>query len=123
MSFDSFFKELVTTNNEDEQKPVCFCRHPRKGQLNEQPDGSHKFEGECSPDKACFKIQFDCARSLSKNMHILTKTTKVSPKKRREWETRPTLERFFGKDYISRVNKRDIPRPPPPHNVDKPSDS
>ena len=89
MSFDSFFKELVTTNNEDEQKPVCFCRHPRKGQLGEQPDGSHKFEGECSPDKACFKIQFDCARSVSKNMHVLTRTSNISSKKRREWESIP----------------------------------
>ena len=120
MSFDSFFKELVTSNNEEEPKPICFCRHPKKGQLSENSDGSHKFEGECSPDKACFKIQFDCARSVSRKVSILTK---VSPKKKREWESRPTLDNFFGKDYMSRVKRRDIPKPPPPHNVDNPSDS
>ena len=118
MPFDSFFKELVTANHKGKQKPICFCRHPKKGELFVQPDGSYKFEGECNQNKACFKIHFDCSRSLSKSMQVLN----LSPKKKREWEKRPTLDKYFGKDYESRVNKRDIPKPPPPHNVDNPSE-
>ena len=120
MSFDSFFKTLVAINPKREEKVLCNCHHPNKGQLIRQPNGNFTFEGECKPKKACFKIQFDAYRSSSKNWQMLVK---VSPKKRKEWEKRPTLDEFFSKDYISRVNKRDMPNPPPPHNVDSPSDS
>ena len=120
MSFDSFFKTLVTTNPKRKEEIICNCRHPANGQLIRQPDGSFTFIGECNPEKACFKIHFDTMRSSSKNWHVFVK---ISPKKRREWEKRPTLDKFFSKDYISRVSKRDIPNPPPPHNVDNPSDS
>ena len=120
MPFDSFFRELEKTNNSGKERILCSCRHPKVGQLKVQTDDNYLFEGECTTEKACFKIQFDCSRSTSRNLHVLTK---ISPKKRREWETRPTLDIFFGKDYISRVSKRDMPNPPPPHNVDNPSDS
>ena len=120
MSFDSFFKTLVTANPKREEKVLCNCHHPNIGQLIRQPDGSFTFIGECNSEKACFKIHFDALRSSSKNWQLLSK---ISPKKRREWEKRPTLDDFFSKDYISRVNKRDMPNPPPPHSVDKPSDS
>lgn len=120
MSFDSFFKTLVTINPKKEEKTLCNCRYPTKGQLIRQADGSFTFIGECNQEKACFKINFDALRSSSKNWQGLVK---VSPKKRKEWEKRPTLDKFFSKDYISRVNKRDMPNPPPPHNVDNPSDS
>jgi hypothetical protein len=120
MSFDSFFKNLVTVNPKREEKTLCNCRHPINGQLIKQADGSFTFIGECKPEKACFKIHLDAIRSSSKNWQVLVK---VSPKKRKEWEKRPTLDEFFSEDYISRINKRDIPKPPPPHNVDNPSDS
>ncbi len=120
MPFDSFFRELEKTDNSGNERILCYCHHPKVGQLKKQSDGNFIFEGECSTDKACFKIQFDCSRSTSRNLQILTK---VSSKKRREWEKRPTLDKFFKKDYISRVSKRDIPSPPPPHNVDNPTDS
>ena len=120
MSFDTFFKTLVTANPKREEKILCNCHHHCNGQLIKQPDGNFAFKGECSSEKACFKIQFDTLRSSSKNWQVLGK---VSPKKRKEWEKRPTLDEFFSEDYISRVNKRDIPKPPPPHNVDNPSDS
>jgi len=120
MSFDSFFKTLVTVNPKREQTVLCNCHHPISGQLIRQPDGNFTFIGECNSEKACFKIQFDTLRSNSKNLQALVN---ISQKKRREWEKRPTLDNFFSEDYISRVNKRDNPNPPPPHNVDKPSDS
>jgi hypothetical protein len=111
MPFDSFFRELEKTNNSGKERILCYCRHPKVGQLKKQIDNQYHFEGECSTDKACFKIQFDCSRSTSRSLHVLTK---ISPKKRREWETRPTLDDFFEKDYLSRVSKRDIPDPSPP---------
>ena len=104
MPFDSFFRELETTNH-GKERILCYCRHPKVGQLKLQADESY---------------QFDCSRSTSRSLQVLTK---ISPKKRREWETRPTLDDFFEKDYISRVSKRDIPSPPPPHKVDNPTDS
>ncbi len=104
MPFDSFFRELEKTNNRSEERILCYCRHPKVGQLKKHPDEKYYFEGECSPEKACFKIQFDCSRSTSRNLHVLTK---ISPKKRREWETRPTLDMFFEKDYFSRISKQD----------------
>jgi hypothetical protein len=120
MTFDSFFRDLEKTNNRGEERVLCYCRHPKVGQLKVESDDSYVFEGECTTDKACFKIQFDCSRSTSRNLQVLAK---ISPKKRREWETRPTLDIFFEKDYISRVSKRDMPNPPPPHKVDNPTDS
>jgi hypothetical protein len=120
MSFDSFFKTLVTANPKNQEKSLCNCRHPIDGQLIRQQYGEFTFIGECKPEKACFKIQFDTLRSSSKDWQVLVK---VSTKKRREWEKRPTLDEFFSEDYISRVNKRDMPNPPPPHNVDNPIDS
>ena len=111
---------MVTVNPKREEKVLCNCHHPNNGQLSRQPDGNFTFEGDCNPEKACFKINFDALRSNSRNWEILAK---VNPKKRKEWEKRPTLDEFFSKNYISRVNKSDMPSPPPPHNVDKPSDS
>jgi hypothetical protein len=100
MPFDSFFKELVKSNNKGQEKILCFCRHPKKGQLILKPDKSHYPEGECDTNKACYKIQFDCERSISRNLRILTK---ISPKKRREWESRPTLDTFFTKSDLTRL--------------------
>jgi hypothetical protein len=120
MPFNSFFRELEKTNNRREERILCYCRHPRVGQLKKQPDGEYHFEGECSPEKACFKIQFDCSRSTSRNLQILTK---ISPKKRREWETRPTLDKFFEKDYFSRVSKQDESKSSLQHDAQAQDDS
>ncbi|MHA2346723.1 MAG: hypothetical protein ACXACP_08410, partial [Candidatus Hodarchaeales archaeon] len=100
MPFDSFFKELVSSNNKVNEKILCYCRHPKKGNLKMQPEGSYQYEGECNPEKACFKIQFDCARSTSRNLQVLTKG---SPKRRKEWAVRPTLDEFFSENDLSRL--------------------
>ena len=120
MSFDSFFKNLVTANPKREEKTLCNCRHPSKGQLIREADGSFTFIGDCNTEKACFKIHYDAMRSSSKKWQVLSK---VSPKKRKEWEKRPTLDTFFSEDYISRVNKGDIPKSPPSPKVESPDDT
>lgn len=100
MPFDSFFKELVSSNSKMDEKILCCCRHPKTGSLKRLPDGKYQHEGECNPEKACFKIHFDCARSVSRNLQVLVK---VSPKKRKEWEVRPTLDKFFSNNDLSRL--------------------
>ncbi|PWI47208.1 hypothetical protein CEE45_12975 [Candidatus Heimdallarchaeota archaeon B3_Heim] len=119
MPFDSFFRELEKANNSGKERILCYCRHPNVGQLKIQPDDSYFFEGECTPNKACFKIKFDCSRIPSRNLQVLTK---ISSKKRKEWETRPTLDKFFEKDYFSRVSKQDAPSPSSQNNEDIKSD-
>ncbi len=106
MPFDSFFKELVSSNSKVNETPICFCRHPKSGSLKMQPEGLYQHEGECSPDKACFKIQFDCARSTSRKLQVIAK---VSPKKRKEWEIRPTLDKFFTDNDLSRLKMEKEP--------------
>jgi hypothetical protein len=105
MPFDSFFKELVSSNTNVDEKILCYCRHPKTGSLKKtEPDGSYQYEGECNPEKACFKIQFDCARSTSRKLQVLAK---VSPKKRKEWGLRPTLDKFFTENDLTRLRTKE----------------
>lgn len=122
MYWDSFFREL---NSEKQHKKegsyLCTCRESGKGALVHEPGRRLRFIGQCSPDKACFKIRFDSKRVLSRKLQIVPKTRRIRRKEVRE--PRITLDFFLGLSQTSRDTNSDIPRPPPPHSVANPKDS
>ncbi|MFX0123934.1 MAG: hypothetical protein ACFFAE_09870 [Candidatus Hodarchaeota archaeon] len=62
-----------------------------------EPGRRLRFIGQCSQDKACFKIRFDSKRSLSRKLQIVSK-----PKKRKEVKRKDihlTLDAFLSSSY------------------------
>ncbi|UCG01202.1 MAG: hypothetical protein JSW11_16485 [Candidatus Heimdallarchaeota archaeon] len=97
MYWDSFFRQLNSENSKKEKSFLCICRDPGKGGLIHEPGRRLRFVGQCSQDKACFKIRFDSKRSLSRKLQIVSK-----PKKRKEEERkdiRLTLDAFLSPSY------------------------
>ncbi len=99
MYWDSFFRQLKSENSQEDKSVLCTCRESGKGCLIHEPGRSLRFIGQCSQDKACFKIRFDSKRSLTRKLQIVTK-----PKKRKEEEkkdARLTLDAFLSPSYSS----------------------
>ena len=97
MHWDSFFRQLNSENLREEKSFLCTCREPGKGGLIHEPGRRLRFIGQCSQDKACFKIRFDSKRSLSKKLQIVSK-----PKRRKEDKEkalRLTLDEFLKPSY------------------------
>lgn len=120
MYWDSFFRQLNSENNHKrEDSFLCTCRETGKGGLIHEPGRNLSFIGQCSQDKACFKIRFDSKRILSKKLQIVSKPKRsvVSIKK----DLRLTLDDFLHPPYSSDDTKSDIPRPPPQHRDTNPS--
>jgi len=97
MYWDSFFRQLNSENPKKEKILLCTCREPGKGGLIHEPGRRLRFIGQCSQDKACFKIRFDSKRSLSRKLQIVSK-----PKRRQEdkkKDQRLTLDEFLKPSY------------------------
>lgn len=97
MYWDSFFRQLNSENHKKEKYFLCTCRETGKGGLIHEPTRRLRFIGQCSQDKACFKIRFDSKRVLSKKLQIVSK-----PKRRKikgKEETCLTLDEFFHPSY------------------------
>jgi hypothetical protein len=120
MAFDPFFRKLGSSKFTAERRVFCRCREPQKGALIIDKNGELIFKNGCSAEKACFKIRFDSKKSLTQRLHIVTKD---APNEQKKEVTRPTLDKFLGLTYISLDNNKDIPKPPPPHNVERPNES
>ncbi|MFX1505246.1 MAG: hypothetical protein ACFFDC_03935 [Promethearchaeota archaeon] len=97
MYWDSFFRQLNSENAEKEKSFLCTCREPGKGCLIHEPGRRLRFIGNCSPDKACFKIRFDSKRSLSRKLQIVPKPRKRKEDKKKD--TRLTLDDFLSSSY------------------------
>jgi hypothetical protein len=116
MSFDEFFRDLNAGKNSQKGKNLlCSCNEKDiKGKLINEGN-QFIFVGNCSKEKACFKIHFDCSSRLVEQPEIISKI------KRKPGVLRPTLDMFFG---LSQKDSKssDIPKPPPPHKDAKPND-
>ena len=97
MYWDSFFRQLNSNNHKKEKSFLCTCREPGKGGLIHEPGRRLRFLGQCSQDKACFKIRFDSKRSLSRKLQIVSKPRKR--KQDKEKDTRLTLDDFLSPSY------------------------
>ena len=122
MYWDSFFRQL---NSEKQHKKgkyfLCTCRETGKGGLVHEPGKSLRFIGQCSQEKACFKIRFDSKRVLSRKLQIVSRPKSRIEKRKKDMSL--TLDAFLDPSYSFVDNKRDIPSPPPPHKVANPKDS
>ena len=120
MYWDSFFRQLNSENPQKKEKYfLCTCREHGKGGLIHEPGRRLRFIGQCSQEKACFKIRFDSKRVLSRKLQIVSKPRKEKRKK----DLHLTLDGFLGPSYNFVDTKSDIPRPPPPHKVANPKDT
>jgi hypothetical protein len=122
MYWDSFFRQLdrETSQNKDNHL-LCTCREQGRGGLIHDPGKKIRFIGQCSPEKACFKIRFDSKRVLSRKLQIVSKAKTIKNQKAKS--SRLTLDAFLGLSYTLRETNKDIPRPPPPQSVARPKDS
>ncbi|MFW9905182.1 MAG: hypothetical protein ACFFFH_12660 [Candidatus Thorarchaeota archaeon] len=98
MHWDSFFRQLNSENPNKETSFLCTCREPGKGGLIHEPGRRLRFIGQCSQDKACFKIRFDSKRSLSRKLQIVSKPRKRKEDKKKD--TRLTLDEFLRSSCI-----------------------
>lgn len=117
MSFDAFFRDLnAGKSSQKGQNTVCSCNEKdMKGKVINEGN-QFKFEGDCSKEKACFKLNFDCLKHLTGKPEIIPRA-----KQKEKGISRPTLDMFFGFDQKD-SKRSDIPKPPPPHNDANPND-
>lgn len=117
MSFDEFFRDLNAGKKSLKgENLLCSCNEKgMKGKVINEGN-QFKFVGNCSKDKACFKIQFDCLNRLAEKPEIISKI-----KRKEKGVLRPTLDMFFGLPQND-SKSIDIPKPPPPHKDAKPND-
>ena len=104
MHWDSFFRRLNSENLKEEKSFLCTCREPGKGGLVHEPGRGLCFIGQCSPDKACFKIRFDSKRILSRKLQIVPKPKRQKEDKKKD--LRLTLDEFLKPSY-SFINPED----------------
>ncbi|MFX0013909.1 MAG: hypothetical protein ACFFB2_13010 [Promethearchaeota archaeon] len=98
MHWDSFFRQLNSENpHEKEKYYLCQCRESGKGGLIHEPGRKLRFIGQCTQEKACFKIRFDSKRILSKKLQIIPKSKKRKEKKKKA--ERLTLDKFLSSSY------------------------
>jgi hypothetical protein len=122
MYWDPFFRQLNSETHHKKGKYfLCTCREAGKGGLIHEPGKRLRFIGQCSQEKACFKIRFDSKQVLSRKLQIVSRPK--SRIKKRKKDLPITLDEFLGPSYTFVDNKSDIPKPPPPHKVANPNDS
>ncbi len=117
MSYDEFFRDLNAGKKPQVgQNLLCSCNEKDiKGKVINEGN-QFIFIGNCSKEKACFKLHFDCSKHLTEEPEIIPKI-----KRKEKGVSRPTLDMFFG--LPQKDSKRsDIPKPPPPHKDANPND-
>lgn len=117
MSFDAFFRDLkIGKKSQSDQSILCSCNKKGiKGRVVNE-GGKFKFEGDCSKEKACFKIHFDCTTYLTIEPEIISKKSR-----KEKGGIRWTLDQFLGLPQTD-SSRSDIPKPPPPHKEANPKD-
>ncbi len=117
MSYDAFFRDLkISKKSQSEQSILCSCKKKdTKGRVVNEGE-KLKFEGDCSKEKACFKIHFDCTTYLTMEPEIISKKSR-----KEKGGIRCTLDQFLGLSQTD-SSRRDIPKPPPPHKEANPKD-
>lgn len=96
MYWDSFFRQLSAENQKKEKYLLCTCREAGKGCLIHE-GGKLRFIGQCSHEKACFKIRFDSKRILSRKLQIVSKPKTKKEKKQKVLHL--TLDMFLNPSY------------------------